>query len=147
MKIYTKKGDQGKTGLIGGTRVSKSSLRIECYGTVDELNSYLGVLRTIIKSESSISEIIDIQDSLFTIGSHLACDPDKKSMKLPEIKSSDINWKISSTVHSELVTCSIKQDTFAFSNLYSNSRFNDQICIYSYVIVTTCWSNPNWAHL
>ena len=91
MKIYTKKGDHGKTGLIGGTRVSKSSLRIECYGTVDELNSYLGVLRTIIKSETSISEIIDIQDSLFTIGSHLACDPDKKAMKLPEIKSSDIN--------------------------------------------------------
>ena len=82
MKIYTKKGDQGKTGLIGGTRVSKSSLRIECYGTVDELNSYLGILRTIIKSKSSTAEIIDIQDSLFTIGSHLACDPNKKSMKL-----------------------------------------------------------------
>tara|TARA_Y100000385_G_scaffold278946_1_gene327918 strand:+ start:255 stop:806 length:552 start_codon:yes stop_codon:yes gene_type:complete len=91
MKIYTKKGDQGKTGLIGGTRVSKSSLRIECYGTVDELNSYLGILRTIIKSKNSTAEIIDIQDSLFTIGSHLACDPNKKSMKLPEIKSSDIN--------------------------------------------------------
>ena len=91
MKIYTKKGDQGKTGLIGGTRVSKSSLRIECYGTIDELNSYLGILRTITKSESSITEIIDIQDSLFTIGSHLACDPSKKTMKLPEIKSSDIN--------------------------------------------------------
>jgi len=91
MKIYTKKGDQGETGLIGGTRVSKSSLRIECYGTIDELNSYLGILRTIIKSESSIAEIIDIQDSLFTIGSHLACDPSKKTMKLPEIKSSDIN--------------------------------------------------------
>ena len=91
MKIYTKKGDQGETGLIGGTRVSKSSLRIECYGTVDELNSYLGILRSIIKSESSTVEIIDIQDSLFTIGSHLACDPSKKTMKLPEIKSSDIN--------------------------------------------------------
>ena len=91
MKIYTKKGDQGKTGLIGGTRVSKSSLRIECYGTIDELNSYLGILRTITKSQSSTEEIIDIQDSLFTIGSHLACDPSKNKMKLPEIKSSDIN--------------------------------------------------------
>ncbi len=91
MKIYTKKGDQGETGLIGGTRVSKSSVRIESYGTVDELNSYLGVLRTIIKSKRSISQIVNIQDSLFTIGSHLACDPDKNSMTLPEIKASDIN--------------------------------------------------------
>lgn len=90
MKIYTKKGDQGKTGLIGGTRVPKYSLRIEAYGTVDELNSYLGLLRDRTQDEEYKEEIIFIQDRLFTLGSLLAADPEKSKMELPQIHESDI---------------------------------------------------------
>ena len=77
MKIYTKKGDQGKTGLIGGTRIDKFNLRIEAYGTVDELNSHLGLLRDTSVSEKYKQELIFIQDRLFTLGSWLAADPEK----------------------------------------------------------------------
>jgi cob(I)alamin adenosyltransferase len=90
MKIYTKKGDKGKTGLIGGTRVSKASLRIESYGTVDELNSWLGVIRDgEIKSEYQ-EQLIEIQDRLFTVGSSLACDPEKSTMKIPDLITEDV---------------------------------------------------------
>lgn len=92
MKVYTKKGDAGQTGLIGGTRVSKSSLRIESYGTVDELNSYIGLLRDRVLSEESKKQLIEIQDRLFTIGSHLANDPEKGRMKLPSIGEGDITY-------------------------------------------------------
>lgn len=89
MKIYTKKGDDGTTGLLGGTRVPKHHLRIEAYGTVDELNSYLGILRDIQPLHQAI--LIEIQDRLFTIGSHLALDPSHVGkMKLPEITQDDI---------------------------------------------------------
>jgi cob(I)alamin adenosyltransferase len=90
MKVYTRKGDKGKTGLIGGTRVPKYSLRIESYGTVDELNSYIGLLRDRTLSESFKEELIFIQDRLFTLGSLLAQDPEKKSMELPQVKLEDI---------------------------------------------------------
>lgn len=90
MKIYTKKGDKGQTGLIGGTRVPKHSLRIEAYGTVDELNSYLGLLRDKAISDNFKEEIIFIQDRLFTLGSLLAEDPEKSKMKLPQLNASDI---------------------------------------------------------
>ncbi|MEO9532591.1 MAG: cob(I)yrinic acid a,c-diamide adenosyltransferase [Crocinitomicaceae bacterium] len=90
MKVYTKKGDKGLTGLIGGTRVPKSSLRIDAYGTVDELNSYMGLLRDNAVSEEYKQEIIFIQDRLFTLGSWLASDPEKSKMTLPEIKQEDI---------------------------------------------------------
>ncbi|MES2799993.1 MAG: cob(I)yrinic acid a,c-diamide adenosyltransferase [Bacteroidota bacterium] len=90
MKVYTKKGDEGKTGLIGGTRILKSSLRIEAYGTVDELNSYLGLLRDLQVEENAKTQLLDIQDRLFTLGSHLAADPEKSTMKLPEIHESDV---------------------------------------------------------
>lgn len=90
MKIYTKKGDQGKTGLIGGTRISKHDVRIEAYGTVDELNSYLGLLRDKSFSEKSKEELIFIQDRLFTMGSWLASDPDKKVMELPQLHEADV---------------------------------------------------------
>ncbi len=82
-KIYTKKGDKGMTGLIGNKRVSKSDLRIEAYGTVDELNSHLGLLRDQEVNISRKEEIIDIQNELFVIGSHLAKDPDNDSFELP----------------------------------------------------------------
>lgn len=90
MKIYTKKGDLGKTGLIGGTRVPKYALRIDSYGTVDELNSYLGLLRDRALSVSDKEIVIGIQDRLFTIGSWLASDPEKSKMELPEIKKEDV---------------------------------------------------------
>lgn len=90
MKIYTKKGDQGKTGLIGGTRVPKHSLRIEAYGTVDELNSFLGILRDRALNSHWVEEFIFIQDRLFTLGSLLAADPEKSKMDLPPLKQEDI---------------------------------------------------------
>ncbi len=90
MKIYTRKGDGGTTQLIGGTRIPKHSIRIESYGSVDELNSYLGLIRDQSIDLIYIQQIITIQDRLFTIGSHLASDPNKSTMKLPEIKSDDI---------------------------------------------------------
>jgi len=90
MKIYTKKGDEGKTGLIGGTRVSKHALRIESYGTVDELNSFIGVVRDYDIDEKYKKQLIEIQDRLFTIGSSLASDPEKSKMKIPDLLESDV---------------------------------------------------------
>lgn len=90
MKVYTKKGDKGKTGLIGGTRVPKYALRIDAYGTVDELNSYLGLLRDRALDEKYKNELTFIQDRLFTIGSWLAADPDKGKMQLPKITGADV---------------------------------------------------------
>lgn len=90
MKVYTKKGDTGLTGLIGGTRVSKHHIRIDSYGTVDELNSYLGLLRDKINEQIYIDELLFIQERLFTIGSWLANDETKSTMTLPEIFEDDI---------------------------------------------------------
>ncbi len=96
MKIYTKKGDKGQTSLIGGTRVPKSSMRIESYGTVDELNSYLGLVRDQEINAEYVRQILEIQDRLFTIGSHLASDPTKAKMQIPGLFDEDIknleNW-------------------------------------------------------
>jgi cob(I)alamin adenosyltransferase len=92
MKVYTRKGDKGTTGLIGGTRVSKHSLRIESYGTVDELNSYIGLLRDKAISEEGKNDLIEIQDRLFTLGSLLAEDKSKSKMKLPQIHQQDIDF-------------------------------------------------------
>ncbi|HEY2720255.1 MAG TPA: cob(I)yrinic acid a,c-diamide adenosyltransferase [Chitinophagaceae bacterium] len=91
MKIYTKTGDKGTTSLIGGTKVLKSDLRIEAYGTVDELNSHIGLCKDVITDESSKRNLKEIQDRLFTIGSALACDPEKEpKMKIPDLKEEDI---------------------------------------------------------
>ena len=90
MKIYTKKGDKGETSLLGGTRVSKSHIRIESYGTVDELNSWIGLIRDQNISEETKKILIHIQDRLFTIGSHLASDPTKSGIKIPDIKEEDV---------------------------------------------------------
>lgn len=96
MKVYTKKGDKGTTGLIGGTRVLKSSLRIEAYGTVDELNSYLGLIRDQNITKEYVEQLLEIQDRLFTIGSSLAADPEKSKMKIPDLLETDVhsleNW-------------------------------------------------------
>ncbi len=77
MKIYTKTGDKGTTGLVGGTRLPKHDLRLECYGTVDELNSYLGLIRDQAISDGSKAVLIAIQEQLFIIGSLLATAPEK----------------------------------------------------------------------
>lgn len=91
-KIYTRTGDLGKTSLIGGTKVPKSHLRIESYGTVDELNSYIGLANDLISDEASTLMLKEIQDRLFTIGSSLACDPEKEPlMKIPDLKEADVN--------------------------------------------------------
>ena len=91
MKIYTKAGDQGKTSLIGGTRVPKSHIRIESYGTVDELNSFIGLLSDLVEDSKIKTDLKEIQDRLFTVGSSLACDPEKESaLRIPDLKEEDI---------------------------------------------------------
>jgi cob(I)alamin adenosyltransferase len=92
-KIYTKTGDKGSTGLIGGTKVPKSHERIEAYGTVDELNSFVGLLSDHLNLAKTPTALLkEIQDRLFTIGSSLACDPDKEpKLKIPDLKEADIS--------------------------------------------------------
>jgi cob(I)alamin adenosyltransferase len=104
IKIYTKTGDKGATSLIGGTKVPKSHLRIESYGTVDELNSFIGLLgdhldgiastsppATTAAFTDSHSQLREIQDRLFTIGSSLACDPEKETkMSIPDLRGQDV---------------------------------------------------------
>ena len=90
-KIYTKTGDKGKTSLIGGTKVLKSHRRIEAYGTVDELNSFIGLSLDHISSFLIDNVLAEVQDRLFTIGSALACDPDKETkLKIPDLHEEDI---------------------------------------------------------
>lgn len=91
-KIYTRTGDDGTTSLIGGTKVPKSDLRIEAYGTVDELNSYIGLCKDLLTDEPSKKILLEVQDRLFTIGSSLACDPVKEpKMRIPDLKASDVD--------------------------------------------------------
>lgn len=90
MKIYTKTGDKGLTSLIGGTRVPKFHLRIESYGTVDELNSYVGMIRDQDIAEHDKELLKQVQDRLFTIGSSLASDPEKSKMVIPDLHLADI---------------------------------------------------------
>lgn len=89
-KIYTKTGDKGQTSLIGGTRLPKQHVRIEAYGTVDELNSHIGLLRDVVENTADYDLLIAVQDRLFTIGSQLAADPEKNKMTLPSIAEDDI---------------------------------------------------------
>lgn len=97
MKIYTKTGDKGTTALFGGTRVPKHHIRIESYGTIDELNSHMGLVRDQDINSHYKSIIQQIQDRLFTIGAILATDPEKATLKngkqrlnIPKIQSKDI---------------------------------------------------------
>lgn len=91
MKIYTKTGDKGQTGLIGGRRVSKADLRIDAYGTIDELNSWIGLVRDQPVNDSRKALLKEIQDSLFTIGAELATDPVKRPKQaLPAIQLTDV---------------------------------------------------------
>jgi cob(I)alamin adenosyltransferase len=90
MKIYTKTGDKGYTSLIGGTRVPKSHIRIESYGTVDELNSYIGLIIDQDIDAHHKKILKQVQDRLFTIGSSLASDPEKSRMIIPDLHPEDI---------------------------------------------------------
>jgi len=98
MKIYTKTGDKGTTALFGGTRVPKHHIRIDSYGTVDELNSYIGLIRDQDIDQLSKNVLIQIQDKLFTVGAILATDPEKavlkngqKRLNIPTIAAEDIS--------------------------------------------------------
>ena len=97
MKVYTKTGDKGTTALFGGTRVPKYHIRIESYGTVDELNSYIGLIRDQKINELYQNQLIKIQDKLFTVGAILATDPEKAVLKsgkerlnIPKIEEDDV---------------------------------------------------------
>jgi len=89
MKLYTKTGDKGQTGLIGGTRVAKNDVRLEAYGTVDELNSFIGLLTTYSIPEKEKLFLRLIQNRLFTVGSHLATDTSKIELNQASILSED----------------------------------------------------------
>ncbi len=97
MKLYTKTGDYGQTGLIGGTRVSKNDVRIEAYGTVDELNTFIGLLTTYSVPEIDLAFLRQTQNTLFAIGSHLATDKSK------------VNLLEASILHEDAIT-SIEQE-------------------------------------
>lgn len=90
-KIYTKTGDKGTTSLIGGTKVPKSHIRIEAYGTVDELNSWIGLVNDQLRIKHENNILREVQDRLFTIGSTLACDPKKEPrLRIPDLVELDI---------------------------------------------------------
>ncbi len=99
MKVYTKTGDKGTTALFGGTRVPKYHLRIESYGTVDELNSYIGLIRDQEMNPHYKEVLVEIQDRLFTVGAILATDPEKAILKngkerlnIPKISEDDVAY-------------------------------------------------------
>jgi cob(I)alamin adenosyltransferase len=90
MKIYTKTGDKGKTSLLNGKRVPKYHPRIEAYGTVDELNSFIGLLRAFDFNKDDKNALISIQNLLFNIGSNLAMDEKNTEYPLPQVTEKDI---------------------------------------------------------
>ena len=99
MKIYTKSGDKGTTQLVGGTRVPKHHLRIEAYGTLDELLSYMGLLRDLVPAKNDKDDLMKIQNQLFTLGTFIALDPDKavlangkKRLSMRDISQEDIRF-------------------------------------------------------
>lgn len=92
MKIYTKTGDQGMTSLFGGKRVSKAELRIDAYGTVDELNSHIGLVRDQEVNEKRMEVLVRIQNTLFVIGSILATEPGNEKVKIPSLREVDITF-------------------------------------------------------
>jgi cob(I)alamin adenosyltransferase len=92
MKIYTKTGDGGTTSLFGGKRVSKANLRIDTYGTVDELNSYMGLVRDQEVNQKRKEVLVNIQNQLFIIGSILATEPGNTKVKIPSLADDQITF-------------------------------------------------------
>lgn len=91
MKIYTRTGDAGETGLFGGSRVSKDDPRVEAYGTVDEVNACIGVARSLGVSEQTATFLLQIQSDLFTVGAELACDPKKlDKLRVTPVDETDV---------------------------------------------------------
>ena len=90
MKIYTKKGDQGQTSLYGGKRLLKSNIRIESYGNVDELNSYIGLIAEYTINSPYKLFLRKVQETLFSLGARLAADPEKIDLKIPTISNQDV---------------------------------------------------------
>ncbi|TRX57698.1 cob(I)yrinic acid a,c-diamide adenosyltransferase [Fulvivirga sp. M361] len=91
MKVYTKTGDKGTTSLFGGARVSKSHIRIESYGTVDELNSYIGLLKDQPVNQDRKDLLENIQDKMFTIGAILATEPGNSKVKVPTLSMEHVS--------------------------------------------------------
>jgi len=89
MKIYTKTGDEGQTSLFGGKRVSKADIRIDSYGTVDELNAYIGLVSDQEVNKNRVDFLTDIQNKLFIIGSMLAAEPGNTKIKIPVLSDTD----------------------------------------------------------
>lgn len=91
-KVYTKTGDKGTTALFGGARVPKNHIRIESYGTVDELNSHIGLIRDCLEDKHLREVLKEVQDRLFTLGAILAMDPSKEKLKAPDFLETDITF-------------------------------------------------------
>ena len=105
MSIYTKTGDKGTTSLMNGTRVAKNNIRVEAYGTVDELNAHIALLESMITDEKSKKELLEIEHRLFDVQTHLAIDPDKECFfKLPDLHKINANdlEKYIDTMNSQL---------------------------------------------
>lgn len=92
MKIYTKTGDKGTTALFGGKRVSKADLRIDTYGTVDELNSWMGMVRDLEVNQNRSAALIRIQNNLFVVGSILATEPGNEKVKIPALSETEVHF-------------------------------------------------------
>lgn len=92
MKIYTKTGDKGTTALFGGKRVSKADLRIDTYGTVDELNSWMGMVRDQDVNQKRSEALIRIQNNLFIVGSVLATEPGNEKVKIPTLSETEVHF-------------------------------------------------------
>ena len=111
-KIYTKGGDKGETSMIGGPRVSKANLRLDAYGTVDELNAYLGLAISCleksseIKAEDALSTLHDVQNELFCVGSQLACVDESFRASLPHL-SSALTQKLENEI--DIMTASLPE--------------------------------------
>ena len=90
MKIYTKKGDEGNTQLLGGSMVKKTHIKLECYGTIDELNAFIGNIYDQEISESHKEILLKIQNQLFNLGSCIAFDGKKENIKLPNVTENNI---------------------------------------------------------
>ena len=97
-RIYTRTGDQGMTSLVGGERVSKTDIRLEAYGTIDELNSHIGLLMAFVDDEDHRSLLYYIQNKLFTVGSYLATDPSFTSFRQESLLSQEAIEKIEQTI-------------------------------------------------
>ncbi len=91
-KVYTKTGDKGETSLVGGTRVKKSSIKVDCYGEIDETSSVLGLVRVYCKNEEIKKLILDIQEKLLIVGAHLASDEKGKTFLKESITEENINF-------------------------------------------------------